>query len=300
VIPAFTAVRQELAALGFRPSRRLGQNFLKDPNLARAIARDAGELEGRFVLEVGSGPGVLTAALLERGARVLAVEVDARLIAVSRALLGAPQGLEVLHADALARKHALAPELLERLPREGPWKVVSNLPYSAGTPVVMLLARLAHPPLAQCVLVQAELAERMAAEPGTGAFGALSVRLQASYRVVPLRDVAPELFWPRPAVASRVVRLELRPDRPSPAELEVLDRTAQALFSGRRKSLRRLLGDLLGAKEAAAALAGAGLAGDLRPEDVGGEGFLALARGPLGAALGPFGPNPWLPPPDAL
>jgi 16S rRNA (adenine1518-N6/adenine1519-N6)-dimethyltransferase len=300
VIPPWSAVRSELAARGFRPSRRLGQNFLKDPNLARAIARDAGELEGRFVLEVGAGPGILTAALLERGARVLAVEVDARLVAVARALLGEPRGLELLHADALARKHALAPELVERLPDEGPWQVVSNLPYSSGTPVVMLLARLAHPPLSQCILIQAELAERMAAEPGTGSYGALSVRLQASYRVALLRDVAPELFWPRPAVASRVVRLELRPDRPPPAELAALDRTAQALFSGRRKSLRRLLGDLLGAEGAGAALAETGLAGDLRPEDVGGEGFLALARSPLGAVLGPFGPNPWLPPPDAL
>jgi 16S rRNA (adenine1518-N6/adenine1519-N6)-dimethyltransferase len=297
VIPGWSAVRAELAAAGFRPTKRLGQNFLKDPNLARAIARDAGELEGVFVLEVGSGPGILTAALLERGARVLAVEVDRRLVDVSRALLGPQERLELLHADALAGKHALAPALAQRLPAGEPWQVVANLPYSSGTPVVMLLARRVHPPWRLTILIQAELAERMAAAPLTRAYGALSVRLQACYRVSLGRRVAPELFWPVPAVESCVVGLELAADRPPQAELEALDRTLARCFAGRRKTLRRLAADLLGPERAEGALATAGLAGGLRPEAVSPEGFLALARGPFGAA---FGRNPWLRTPDEL
>lgn len=291
MIPGWSAVRAELAAAGFRPSRRLGQNFLKDPNLARAIARDAGELGGVFVLEIGAGPGILTGALLERGARVLAVEIDSRLIDVARALLGPHERLELLHADALAGKHALSPALAERLPAHGPWQVVANLPYSSGTPVVVLLTRLVNPPERLTILIQAELSERMAAAPGTRAYGALSVRLQACYGVALQRGVTPELFWPRPAVESRVVRLELAPDRPPREELEALDRTLARCFAARRKTLRRLAADLLGPEGAEGALAAAGLEGGLRPESVSPEGFLALARGPLGAAIPPASPR---------
>ena len=303
MIPGWSAVRAELAAAGFRPSKRLGQNFLRDPNLARAIARDAGLVEGAFVLEIGSGPGILTAALLERGARVLAVEVDRRLVDLSRALLGPREGLDLLHADALAGKHALSPALVERLPADEPWQVVANLPYSTGTPVVMLLARLVHPPERLTVLIQSELAERMAAAPGTRAYGALTVRLQACYRVSLLRGVAPELFWPRPAVESRVVRLELSPERPPRADLEALDRTVARCFAARRKTLRRLAADLLGPELAEKALAAAGLDGGERPENVPPGGFLVLARGPLGAPGSQgrsFDRNSWLQPPDEL
>lgn len=278
MIPGWSAFRAELEAQGFRPSKRLGQNFLRDPNLARAIVADADLEPGERVLEVGPGPGILTAALLERGARVLAVEIDARLVAVARAVLGEPEGLELLHADALLGKHALAPALLERLPSTGPWQVVSNLPYSAGTPLVVLLARLAAPPRRMTVLIQTELARRMAAEPGGADYGALSVRLQARYAVTALRDVGPALFWPRPAVQSRLVRLErLGAGEPDAEDLRALDALVGQCFQGRRKTLRRLLADLAG-ERGQALLASAGLDGDLRPEAVGVEGFLALAR----------------------
>ena len=283
MIPGFGAVRAELEARGFRPSRRLGQNFLKDPNLARAIAADADPRPGEAVLEVGPGPGVLTAALLERGARVLAVEIDGRLVEVLRAVLGEPEGLELVHADALASKHRLAPELASRLPAHGDWQVVSNLPYSAGTPVVLELARTAHPPRRFTVLLQAELARRLAADPGSGDYGAVSVRIQARYRPRALREVAPALFWPRPQVRSLVLQLErYEPGAgpvgaASPAELAALDRLVGHCFGGRRKTLRRLLA-AVGAPPGA--LQAAGLDGGARPEEIDAAGFLSLARQP--------------------
>ena len=287
--PGWSRVRAELEARGFHPSKRLGQNFMRDPNLARAIVRDAGVERGDFVLEVGPGPGILTGALLEAGARVLAAEIDERLIEVARAVLGEEPlesgQLEFLHGDVLAGKHALAPELLERLPSGGTWRLVSNLPYSAGTPVVALAARLEHPPADMTVLIQAELVDRMAAGPGSKVYGALSVRLQAAYRIRPLREVAPGLFWPQPAVQSRLARLELRADRPAPEALRALDAAVGVLFTARRKTLRRTLGDHLGAEVAGRALAEAGLEGGLRPEQVGVEGFLALATAPAWGLL---------------
>ena len=286
MIAGWSTFRTELEARGFHPSRRLGQNFMRDPNLARAIARDGGVSEGDFVLEVGPGPGILTAALLEAGARVLAVEIDGRLVEVASAVLGPGPldsgQLEFLCADALASKHALNPELIARLPAEGPWRMVSNLPYSAGTPVVALLSRLPNPPVDMTVLIQAELADRMAAPPGSKAYGALSVRLQSAYRVQALREVAPALFWPRPAVQSRLARLERLEAGPGPAELARIDAVAADLFAGRRKTLRRLLAGLVGAEGAALALERSGLDGGLRPEQLPPEAFRALARLPDG------------------
>jgi 16S rRNA (adenine1518-N6/adenine1519-N6)-dimethyltransferase len=259
-------------ARGFRPSKRLGQNFLCDGNMARAIARDSGVGPGDRVLEVGPGCGFLSLHLLELGARVLAVEIDPRLAAVARGFLGEREGFELLEADALAGKHRLNPELVARLPGEGDWHLVSNLPYSAGTPILVLLSRLPvrpgspGPPATMTVLIQRELAERLSARPGSRAWGALAARVQALYRVEAGRTLGPDLFWPRPRVDSRVVRLVLEP-RVEPDQLPALDALTAALFRERRKTLARILARPAGGREAAVrALAGLGLDPGARPE----------------------------------
>ncbi len=274
----WSEIKAALESAGFEPSRALGQNFLVDENMLRAIVRDARVAPGDFVLEIGPGAGVLTAQLLAAGARVLAVEIDRRLASFSQEFLG-PERVQWIVRDALEGKHALAPELCAALPAEGEWKLVSNLPYSAGTPILAALARLPNPPRSATVLLQKDLALRLAAEPGSKTYGAISARLQSVYAIEHLRDLGPQLFWPRPQVDSSLLRLELRPERPTAAELTALDPLLDTLFSQRRKTIRNRLAEYLGDGAAAdAACARLGLDPRLRPEDVGHEPWLALIR----------------------
>lgn len=289
--PAWAEFRRALDARGFRPSKRLGQNFLRDGNMARAIARDSGVGPGDFVLEVGPGCGFLSAHLLDLGARLLAVEIDPRLAEVARSFLEGRGPFELLVADALEGKNRLAPELVRRLPEDADWHLVSNLPYSAGTPIVVLLSRLPRPPASMTVLIQRELAERLTARPGGRPWGALSARIQALYRVEMGRSLGPDLFWPRPRVESRVVRLELEapPKRVEPGELAALDALLGALFRGRRKTLGRILTPAAGGREAALrALAELGVPADARPETLDVPELRALARAWTGWQAGEF------------
>ena len=286
---SWAELRARLEAEGFHPSRTLGQNFLRDVSMARAIARDAGVGEGDFVLEVGPGCCMLSLRLLELGVRLLAVEIDPRLARVARERLARPErgSAEVLEGDVLAGKHALAPAVLERLPREGPWHVVANLPYSAGTPFLALVARLAHPPRSATVLLQRELVERLAAEPGGKAWGPVGARVRLAYDVRSVRRVAPELFWPRPKVDSAVARLDLREERPDAALAGRFDRLVDGLFQTRRKALGGRLGELWGDRERALGdLRDLGIDPRARVETLPVERLLELARrAPEGALL---------------
>lgn len=239
--------RRRLAAEGFRPSRRLGQNFLVDPARCDAIAALAEPLSGCFVLEIGVGLGFLTRHLLARGARVFGVELDRRLADLSHDDLVAQAeagggSYELLVADALATKSTLAPELVAALPLEGDWQVVSNLPYAVASPLLVLLARTPRPPSAMTALVQLEVAARLAAVPRSPDYGALSVRLQAAYTVRVALRVPPGAFRPRPKVDSAVVRMVRRFPAPSPSALSRLDAVTSAAFAQRRKRLRNNLG----------------------------------------------------------
>ena len=279
--PAWSEFRRALEERGFRPSRRLGQNFLRDGNMARAIVRDARVLAGDFVLEVGPGCGFLTLHLAALGARVLAIEIDPRLLEVARELLTPWPNVRFVLGDALAGKHALSPGLLDALPRSGPWHVVSNLPYAAGTPILALCARLPNPPASMTCLVQRELAERITASPGGREWGALAVRMQTAYLCELVRPVPPDLFWPRPKVESSLLRLELREARPGAEELARLDGLLELLFRQRRKSVGGLLASRLGGREAAERLLGSlGIRPDARPERLETESLLAIVRSP--------------------
>lgn len=284
--PPWSAFKRALDEAGFRPSRRLGQNLLLDENAARAIARDARIPQGDFVLEVGPGCGFLSVHLAHAGAHLLAVEIDPRLAPVAARFLEPYPEAEVLLADALAGKRALNPEVEQRLPREDPWHLVSNLPYSVGGPILANLADRAHPPDSMTVLVQAEVGERLAARPGSREWGPLTVGLQLAYTAEVLRRVPPGLFWPRPRVDSAVVRLV----RHAPlAPVEERRRTrdlAARLLQRRRQTVGRVLGDLLGSREQAdRALAAAQVEGGQRTGELD-LGALGALAGEVDGSLG--------------
>ena len=233
---------------GFHPNRVLGQNFLIDRNALEAIV-DAG-LEGvspalgaRQVLEIGPGLGVLTEELLKRGCKVAAVEKDPSLAARLFGALGSPRDLQVVEGDALdvvcgARGGALAEWNFDAM--------VSNLPYQAGTRILLeLVTRRTIPRLT--VLVQTEVAERLAAKEGSKTRGLAGVWAQLDYDVRIVRKVAASCFWPRPEVGSAVVTLT-RHDRNvglSGKEREVFRRLTKKAFEHRRKQLGSIFKDLI-------------------------------------------------------
>lgn len=266
--PAWSHFQGELERRGFRPSRRFGQNFLLDENMLHAIARDAELAPGACVLEVGPGLGFLTRHLLLAGARVVCVEIDARLLEIAREWLGGERGPTWVHADVLDGKHALAPAVLAELPAVGEWHLVSNLPYSAAAPLLAVLADLPNPPRSMTVLVQREVADRIVAAPGSGDWGLLSLALQGDYQARRVRDVPPQLFWPRPEVDSSVVRLVRRSDPLAPALRRELQELAARLFQRRRQTLGRVLGEVWGRERAQAVLAELGWPASRRGEEL--------------------------------
>lgn len=290
--PPWSRFRAELDSVGFRPSKTLGQNFLVDPNAARSIAEDAGLAAGARVLEIGAGCGFLSMHLAALGFELLAVEIDARLLAVARRLLASQGNVRWLHTDALAGKHALGPSLVAELPSDGPWHVVSNLPYSISAPLLVLLARLPNPPRSLTVLLQEEVARRLVARPSEPEWGGLTARLALLYRARSGRGVGAQLFWPRPRVGSRVVHLAFEPLEGVGAvgedELRSYDALVDALFQHRRKQLAAALAEPMGGRpNALALLREAGLDPLARGEGLPPAELLRLSRlGPWRARVG--------------
>lgn len=242
--------------------RALGQHFLLDPGIANRIARAGGPLEGRTVVEIGPGPGGLTRALLEAGAeRVVAIERDARCVKALAELAAASGGrLRVLAADALnVDVTTLGP---------APVKLIANLPYNIATPLLIGWLRCMDGIESMILMFQKEVADRLLALPGSKARGRLSILAQWRAEIRRCFDLPPDVFSPPPKVFSSVVALtpHLSPLSAALGDLELV--TARA-FGGRRKMLRRTLGDLP---------VRAGLDDTLRPERLTVEDFCALAR----------------------
>lgn len=261
-------LRESLEAHGLFAKKAFGQHFLLDLNITRKIARLAAPLEDVVVIEVGPGPGGLTRALLEAGARVTAVEKDARFLPLLAELSQAADGrLSVVEADALEVDEAA-------LAGGAPFKVISNLPYNVGTPLLIKWLTRPQPPVQMALMFQKEVAQRVAAQVGEDAYGRLSVIAQAVCEASLVMDLPARAFTPPPKVASAVVRLAPRAERPAPDLLAALERVTAAAFGQRRKMLRSSLKTLGGE----ALCDAAGLAADRRAETVPVEGFLALAR----------------------
>jgi 16S rRNA (adenine1518-N6/adenine1519-N6)-dimethyltransferase len=267
-----SALRALAARHGIRPKRSLGQHFLLDPNLGRAIAADSGAGPGDRVVEIGAGLGSLTRALAETGAEVLAIELDRALIPALEESVSGLDGVQVLNADAMAF------EWLEAL-GDHEWILAGNLPYNVATPLV--LETLARAPRIRrlVVMVQREVGERLAAGPGDEGYGAPSVRVAYRARASILRRVPAAVFWPRPKVASLVVALDRRERPPVAVEEARLWRVVDAGFAERRKTMRNALRRSgLGLEEAGRALDEAGIDPAARAETLSLEDFARVAE----------------------
>lgn len=254
----------------FRFARRLGQNFLLDDAVLDDIAARAGVQAGDAVLEIGPGAGTLTAALLRRGARVLAIELDAELEPVLRSLLGGQPGFELIMADALkCDTEALRARLEALRAPGGRLCVTANLPYYITGDILARYALGATRFDMLCVLVQREAAERMAARVGEAQYCLLSAQLGWRYELESVMELSRELFTPRPHVDSTLIRLTPRATPPAPVRDEaMLQRVLRAAFLMRRKTM---LNNICAAfklprADAQAVLEAAGLAANVRGE----------------------------------
>jgi 16S rRNA (adenine1518-N6/adenine1519-N6)-dimethyltransferase len=219
---------------GIQPKRSLGQHFLIDPNLARAIAADAGVGPGDRVVEIGAGLGSLTRALAEAGAEVLAVEVDPSLISALEESVSGLDRVRVLHTDATD------PEWQDALDGDG-WVLAANLPYNVATHLVLDTLRDVPRVGRLVVMVQREVGERLVAAPGESAYGIPSVRVAYRAEGSLVRRVPPSVFWPRPKVESVIVRLVRRDEPAVGVDERRLWAVVDAAFGERRKTMRNAL-----------------------------------------------------------
>ena len=269
-------VRALAARLDLRPTKQRGQNFVIDANTVRRIVRTAGVSADDVVLEVGPGLGSLTLALLASVARVVAVEVDPVLAAALPATIAAyapdeADRLEVVEADALR---------IATVPGEPPTALVANLPYNVSVPVLLhLMAQL--PSLRHgLVMVQAEVADRLVAPPGSRTYGVPSAKAAWFADVRRAGSVGRTVFWPAPNVDSGLVAWTHRDPPTVSVSRQQVFRVIDAAFAQRRKTLRSTLKQLAGSPEAAeAALVHAGVAPGSRGEALGIEQFARIAEG---------------------
>lgn len=265
---ALPPLREIIARYGLSASKALGQNFLFDEKLLDRIAAIPGNLRGANVLEIGPGPGGLTRALLRAGANVTAIEVDRRCLP-ALADLGAafPGRLTVLEGDAMKVSHGI----------DGPFHVVANLPYNVGTALFTgWLSGEAWPPqwVSLTLMFQEEVARRIIAAPGTGAYGRLAILAQWRSTARLAMKVHRSAFTPPPKVMSAVVNV-VPADMPAGVSARVLERVTEAAFGQRRKMLRQSLKGVSGAIEALEAL---GIDPQRRAETLSISEFVAVAR----------------------
>lgn len=281
-------VQRRLAETGVRLSGRHGQNFLVDLNLLQLLVDAAALGPHDVVLEVGTGTGSLAALLAPRVAALVTVEIDSRLQQLAEEELAGFANVTLLKHDALSGKHAVDPRVLAALAAQlaaGPGrqlKLVANLPYSIATPLVanLLIGQLA--PRSMTVTIQKELADRLAAAPGTADYGALSILVQSQCQVQLVRLLPPTAFWPRPKVHSAIVHLVLDPAaRERIGDRQYFAAFVRGLFLHRRKLLRSALAAACPALTKADAdrlLAACGLPADARAEALDPATMLALAQ----------------------
>ena len=232
-----SAIQALLAEHGLEASRALGQNFMADANVVRKIVRLSGVGPDDRVVEVGAGLGSLTLALREVGAAVTAIEVDRHLAPVLRTVVE-PVGALVLEADAMQLDW---PALLRPDDPARPWSLVANLPYNIAVPLVLDLLEGTPTIERMVVLVQLEVAERLAAGPGSKTYGIPSVKRAWWADATVVAKVPPTVFIPQPRVQSAVVDLRRHAPAGTEAEREVVFDLIETGFNQRRKMLRRSL-----------------------------------------------------------
>ena len=264
-------LREVIAKHGLSASKALGQNFLFDAQLLDRIAAIPGDLEGQRVLEIGPGPGGLTRALLKAGAHVTAIEMDTRCLPALDELSDAyPGKLSVIHGDAMKLDHA---ELMD----SEPFHIVANLPYNVGTALfVNWLSGDSWPPLwrSLTLMFQQEVAQRIVAKEGSGAYGRLAVLAQWRSSAKLAMKVHRSAFTPPPKVMSAIVHVTPG-DAPEGIASGTLEKLTEAAFGQRRKMLRQSLKSVPGALDA---LETVGIDPTRRAETVSVQEFVSLAH----------------------
>jgi len=281
-------IEQLLDGMGVRPNKRHGQNFLIDLNLMRYLVDAAGPTAADLVLEVGPGTGSMTQEIASRGCGVIAVEIDPVLVQIARAELQDYPNVEMLKADILETKNLISPAITAliaatRPGRAGRFMLISNLPYNAGTPVMMNL--ITDEPLADAmyVTVQKEVAQRMTAGPRNPAYGILSVLMCATGQVKMVKTLKPACFWPQPDVDSAMVAWVR--DKAKAAAIKDIHLLSDvvALFMQHRRKMLRAAAKF--AEERLAAVSDwnavfklANIVPESRPDDLTSEDFVMLAN----------------------
>lgn len=269
-------IRELCAQLNIRPTKTLGQNFVNDPGTVRKIVRNAGVQAGEQVLEIGPGLGSLTLALLEAGAQVSAVEIDPPLAQAlpTTAQARFPEAkLQVFTADALT---IIGPESIDGAT---PTRLVANLPYNVAVPIVLTVLEKLPSIQTMLVMVQAEVADRLAATPGNKIYGVPSAKVAWYASARRTLTIGRNVFYPVPNVDSALVKIERRPHPDTAATREQVFAVVDAAFAQRRKTLRQALAGLAGSAGAAQeALERAGVSPTARGETLDIDQFAAVAQ----------------------
>ena len=267
-------------AAGIRPAKSLGQNFLIDEDIIAAIVEGSGIRKDTLVIEIGPGTGALTLPLAEKAGRVVAVELDERVIPGLRVKTYSLGNVEIIHDDIL--KVDLKSLIQENLEKYGlkEVRIVGNLPYYITTPIIMKLLESGTGAASITAMMQKEVGDRIAAEPGTKLSGAITYSVHYYADVTEITDVGRECFYPVPKVDSVVLRLDIRENCPVEVEDEELFfRCIKAGFSQRRKTILNSLMSMGGYEKAdiARALSEAGIEPERRAESLNMEEFARLA-----------------------
>ena len=281
-------VRMLAAELDLRPTKQRGQNFVIDANTVRRIVRESGVTAEDVVLEVGPGLGSLTLALLAVAGRVVAIEVDPVLAArlpetIASHAPGQADRLEVVLADAMR---------VEQVPGPAPTALVANLPYNVSVPVLLHLLTLLPSLERGLVMVQSEVADRLAADPGSKVYGVPSVKAAWFADVRRAGAVGRNVFWPAPNVDSGLVAWTRREPPATTATRAQVFAVVDAAFAQRRKALRGVLRSLAPAEAVDAALAGSGVDPLARGESLRVTDFARIAERLPWEAL-PAKEGPW-------
>jgi 16S rRNA (adenine1518-N6/adenine1519-N6)-dimethyltransferase len=237
-------IQQLLASAGIEPNKRLGQNFLIDLNLMRLLIDSANISNNDILLEVGCGTGSLTQALAERSGKVVAVEMDETLAKIAARELTEASNVEVINTDILENKSTINRAIsnaikMARKELSGRFLLVSNLPYSIASPLMMNLITGSTVADAMHITVQKEVADRMTATPGDRHYGTLSIHLAATGNVKTERVLKPTVFWPQPQVNSAMISFVREPEKGSRIQsMELLGEVVNLFMQHRRKMVK--------------------------------------------------------------
>ena len=226
-----------LTSIGISPSKKLGQNFLMDGNLLDFIVRMASLLKGQHVLEVGPGLGFLTNRLIAKEVVLTAVEYDAKIASYLNDKYG--KKISLIHQDACKTNFD------ELMKNSSCFKIVSNLPYAISTPLLAKITEMNNPPEEMILLLQKETALRFISKPKSKEYSAISVKIQVIFNTEYIRNVPPDVFYPKPEVNSGIVKFVKKqniPDLETRKKLDILTRTA---FLKRRKKLINIIKDIM-------------------------------------------------------